>query len=272
MYYFEDIIREIENNIKGDIDIGSLAQKANMSVYEFRRVFSFIAKMSLGEYVRKRRLSLAAAQLLSGEDSITRVAMDYGYDSPSSFSRAFKEFHGIAPTEIAKGGAFKVLTKINVEITATGGHDIACSIRKEPAFRVYGLQAESPLSDTECCEAVWNAFNDSPCAGKLPGDRLYAVYENRDDTVLCCIGTTVKTDAARDWVQLPASEWACFQLRGTEDAAVNAFYKDILSQWLASVPYEKDNAIANIEVYPADMRGDNFLWEIWIPIRRKENV
>lgn len=270
MYYFEDIVREIESGIKGDIDAGKLAKKANMSVYEFRRVFSFIAKMSLGEYIRKRRLTLAAAELMDGTTSISRVAMDYGYDSPSSFSRAFKEFHGVAPTEIAKGAAFKVLTRINVEITATGGHDISCAIRREPAFRVYGFKEESPLSDTECCEAVWNAFYESPLAKALPGDRLYAVYENRDDTVLCCIGTREQADAP--WVELPESDWACFRLRGTEDAAVNAFYKDILSQWLASVPYEKDNAIANVEVYPADMSGDDFLWEIWIPVRRKETV
>lgn len=270
MYYFEDIVREIENGIKGDIDAGKLAKKANMSVYEFRRVFSFIAKMSLGEYIRKRRLSLAAAELMDSTSTISRVAMDYGYDSPSSFSRAFKEFHGVAPTEIAKGAAFKVLTKINVEISATGGHDIACSIRKEPAFRVYGFQGESPLSDTECCEAVWSAFNKSPLAQNLPGQQLYAVYENRGDTVLCCIGTREPADTR--WVELPPTEWACFQLHGTEDSTVNAFYKDILSQWLASVPYEKDNSIANIEVYPADMSGEDFPWEIWIPVRRKETV
>lgn len=272
MYCFEDIIREIEANIKSDIDVGNLSRKANMSVYEFRRVFSFVAKMSLSEYVRKRRLTLAAAELLGGDTSITRVAMDYGYDSPSSFSRAFKEFHGIAPTDVANGAAFKVLTKIDIEITTTGGHNIFCSIRKEPAFRVYGLQAESPLSDTECCEAVWNAFYDSPCSQALPGDRLYAVYENKADTVLCCIGTKEHTDAAMHSVALPASQWACFQLRGTEDAAVNAFYKDILSQWLASVPYRRNTDAPNLEVYPVDMSADDFLWEIWIPICRKDET
>lgn len=270
MYYFEDIVQEIENSIKSEIDVGRLAKKANMSVYEFRRVFSFVAKMSLGEYIRKRRLTLAASELMEGSTSISRLALEYGYDSPSSFSRAFKEFHGVAPTEIAKGAAFKVLTKINVEITATGGQDIVCAIRREPAFRIYGYKGESTLSDTECCEAVWSGFNTSPLASALSGQRIYAVYENRDNTVSCCIGSRRQADTA--WVELPESDWACFQLQGTEDSAVNAFYKNILGQWLASVPYEKNNAIANIEVYPADMSGEDFLWEIWIPVRRKDTV
>ena len=82
MYYFENVIDEIENNITENIDVEALAKKANLSVYEFRRIFTFITKISLGEYIRKRRLSLAAIELYEDKKSVTDLAVKYGYDSP----------------------------------------------------------------------------------------------------------------------------------------------------------------------------------------------
>ena len=106
MYYFEDIINEIEENLTREIDINKLAKKATMSVYEFRRIFSFIAKISFGEYIRKRRLSLAALELCENKSNITEISIKYGYSSPSSFTRAFKEFHGISPLEVINGNRY----------------------------------------------------------------------------------------------------------------------------------------------------------------------
>ena len=97
MYFFEDIIEEIEQGLTSDINISVLAKKANLSVYEFRRIFTFIAKIPINEYIRKRRLSLAAVELNQGNCSVSDVALKYGYDTASSFSRAFKEATGFSP-------------------------------------------------------------------------------------------------------------------------------------------------------------------------------
>jgi len=266
MQNFMDCIRELEAMLTGDVDLEALARTAGMSVYELRRVFTFVAGMPLGEYIRKRRLSLAAMQLLQTDASVSQVAMDYGYDSPSSFTRAYKEFHGIPPAETVKTGNFRAMTRLNVQIIATGGTDIGCALRHLPGFTIHGFRGESLLSDTECCEDVWNAFYER--AHQLPGDRLYAAYEDRTDRVLCTIGTQIPC-AEQDILSVPAGLWACFSMNTTEDAAVNRFYSCILQQWLASVSYKRRAGLPTVEVYPMDMAGDAFPWEIWIPLDKE---
>jgi len=273
MYTFEQIIEEIENNLTNVIDVQALAQKANMSVYEFRRIFSFVAQISFGEYVRKRRLSLAALELYNGGISITDLSLKYGYDSPSSFSRAFKEFHGITPSDVTNGNnTFKLLTKISTEITTSGGEDIAYYISQKDEFTISGFFEKSTMSDTECCEDVWNQFYLADCAKEISqnNQNIYAVYENGGDFVNCYIGEMGEHYQNR--IFIPATEWACFKLRGTDDRYVNEFYKNVLNHWFSSVGYVKNNAIPNIEVFPADMSTDNFEWEIWIPILKGDAI
>lgn len=269
MYYFENIIDEIENNITKDIDVKALAQKVNMSVYEFRRIFTFITKISLGEYIRKRRLSLAAIELYEGGGSITDLSEKYGYDSPSSFSRAFKSFHGISPAEVVNGNNnFKLLTRINTEITTNGGRDVSYSVFKKTGFTVSGFCGKSNMTDTECCEDVWNNFYKWENAEKLcrENDKIYAVYNSGNDFVNCYIGVVDGNFA--DKIDIDEAEWACFKLIGTDDNYVNAFYKDILNQWFLSTGYVKNNDVPNIEVFPSDMSDDDFEWEIWIPVKK----
>ncbi len=78
----------IENNLTGEIDLSVAARYACCSVWEFQRIFSFMAYVSVGEYIRRRRLALAAADIQSGNDKIIDIALRYGYDSPAAFSRA----------------------------------------------------------------------------------------------------------------------------------------------------------------------------------------
>lgn len=269
MYDFKDIIADIENGLDGEIDIDELARKANLSNYELRRIFSFLAKIPIGEYIRKRRLSIAAEELRDGKISITELAVKYGYDSPSSFSRAFREFHGISPTEAVNGAAsFKTLTRLNTEITVGGGFDLTVTISEKPQFEVTGYSAVSEIDDTECCEGVWDGFYASDIAENAvsQSERLYAVYENGDGYVRCHIGSPECT--VGDTVVIPKSTWAIFRLNSTDDSYVNCFYRNINDYWLPSVSYEKRTDVPNIEVFPSDMSEDGFEWEIHIPIKK----
>lgn len=269
MYRFTNMIQALEENIHNELDVAALAKMVGLSVYEFRRVFTFVAGMSLGEYVRKRRLSLAAVELFKKNTNISCLAMECGYDSPSSFSRAFKEFHGVSPTQAAQTGAFRTMTRLDVQILAVGGKDISCTMRQLPDFWVHGMQGISSLTDTECCEAVWRDFYESNCC-QLPGDTLYAVFENDDSSVRCTIGAQQDSMHAVDKVYVPEGLWACFTMHTTEDGAVNSFYNRLLQQWLSSMPYVRREDAPNVEVYPMDMETDGFAWEIRIPVREKE--
>ncbi len=272
MQHFEDLIEQIERDLLTDIDIDALARQVNLSVYEFRRIFTFVTKIPVGEYIRKRRLSLAAVELFEGHKNITEIAGKYGYNSPSSFSRAFKEFHELAPADVMAGnGSFKLLTKINVEIVLSGCRELSYSVKETPGFWVCGVRGTSTMSDSECCEDVWSAFYESPVSEELlaTGKELYAVYQNAHDAVECHIG--IRGDASGAHVWVPEGLWACFPMVGTDDETVNAFYGTVLNRWFLSVGYERDPALPNLEIFPSDMSADEFPWEIRIPIKRREN-
>lgn len=273
MYHFENVLDEIEKNIDRDIDVKDLAQKANLSVYEFRRIFSFITKISFGEYVRKRRLSLAAIELYKGKENVTNLAGKFGYDSPSAFSRAFKDFHGISPSGVIKGNTnFKLFTRINTQVISTGGKDVSYTIFEKKKFKVSGFLEKSAMTDTECCEDVWNKFNNSKYAEKIynKADKIYVAYDNGVDFVNCCIGT-IDGDFDKG-IEIAESKWACFKISGTDDEYVNRFYNDILNQWFSSSGYIKNNNVPNIEVFPSCMEEDVFDWEIWIPIKENAEI
>ncbi len=272
MYYFEDIIGEIEKGLTGEISISALAKKANMSVYEFRRIFTFVAKIPINEYIRKRRLSLAAVELSEKRLSVTEIAFKYRYDNSSSFSRAFKEYHGVSPTEVRDGRtAVKMLSPIGADIITTGGIDISYKLIEDTDFCIYGFSGDSDLSDTECCENVWQGFYESDYSELITDDEmLYVSYTNSENSVRCIIGRRDNSVGAADSIHIPSSKWVSFKLYTTEDEAVNRFYKEVLTQWLLGVGYVRNNKLPNIEIYPADMDEDGFEWEIRIPVKKED--
>lgn len=271
---FNGIIHYIEEHLTEEIDVLTLSRMAGMSVYEFRRIFAFVAGLPLGEYIRKRRLSAAAKDLmykLDG-DTISTIAARYGYDSPASFSRSFKAFHGVTPTDITKGAVVNMYTRVDFTFCVRGGKDIPYHILEDTAFYITGISGISDDNDTECCENVWNAFYSHETLQSLltyPDGKIYAVYENHcgGEGVSCHIGErSDKPSVTYKTCCIPAGMWACFQLQGTEDSAVNAFYEDILFRWEESGMYRRNTEIPNLEVFPANMDSDNFLWEIRIPL------
>ena len=273
---FNEIIRYIEEQLEETIEVTTLARMAGLSVYEFRRVFTFVTGVPIGEYIRKRRLSCAAEQLLQKKCTVTELAERYGYDAPSSFSRAFREFHGFGPNELEHGNPVRMFTPINFELCVSGGADLSYTLRHLPAFSVSGVSGISDLRDTECCENVWSAFYENPeCKEILKAchGELYAVYDNREDGVQCTVGVCNAEKDFLSTVRVPQSDWMCFRAHGAEDAVVNRLYGDILYRCLAYGNFEREEQLPNVEVFPENMDDDDFEWEIRIPVkqRRKQN-
>ena len=108
----------IEENLAGEIKLDIAAKFAGCSVWEFQRLFSFVAHTSLGEYIRGRKLALAANEIQTGDDKIINIGMKYGYDSPAAFSRAFGRFYGVSPSAArAAEITLKSYPKINFDPT-----------------------------------------------------------------------------------------------------------------------------------------------------------
>ena len=266
---FNSIINHIENNLFDDIDVNELAKKAKLSVYEFRRIFSFVVGTPVYEYIRKRRLSLCVKMILDGE-SLSDVALKCKYDNLSSFSRAFKDFYGFSPTEARNNPSkIKVFTKAGFEVKVRGGFDIECEIVELPNFFVNGIKGTSDITDTECCDKVWKVFNNSKVS-KLYNEKTYAVYFNGDNSVTCYIGKkSDKLDESLDSCYLEKGLWACFKCYGFDDEKVNSFYKNVLYSWFESTNYVKDDKRPNLEIYSGDLDND-YVWNICIPVIVKE--
>jgi AraC-like DNA-binding protein/SAM-dependent methyltransferase len=121
----------IENNLSGDIDYNAAAKIMNCSEWEFRRIFSFLAQISLSEYIRRRRLTMAGADVKKCE-KIIDVAMRYGYESQAAFSRAFSRFHGIAPSLARDAGAvLKIFPRLTFKLILMEGN----IMKKDPNHR-----------------------------------------------------------------------------------------------------------------------------------------
>ena len=259
----EEVIDYIESNLTAEPDYNEMAKKMNLSVYEFRRIFSFIVGCPLAEYIRKRRLSIAATEIMTSEKvEMVKISEKYGYSNQSAFTRAFSEQHGVSPSEcFHEKPIINLFTRPNFSVNISGGEKVPFRIIKTETFFIRGFSDISPITDTCCCEDVWNRFNESGTDKTLNTDKIYVSYFNEGENVNCCIG-----EKAEDGQEIPEARWACFTLNTVDDDVVNEIYSKIIYDWLPSANLCKNNDLPNFEVYPFDMSGENFEWEIRIPL------
>ena len=126
----------IEAHLTDDIDYEAAAREAASSSFHFQRMFSMLVGYTLGDYIRMRRLSLAADELHHTDKKIIDIALQYGYDTPESFSRAFTRFHGITPTEARRGCNIKSFSRLSVKLILDGGNIMDYRIEKRDAFKI----------------------------------------------------------------------------------------------------------------------------------------
>lgn len=142
------------------IDYNAVAKQACSSAFHFQRMFSMLCGYSLSDYIRMRRLSLAAGDLHRTNAKVIDIAMRYGYDSPESFTRAFTRFHGITPTEARRGGTVKSFSRLSVKLTLSGGTTMDYRIENRDAFQLIckKKQISKPQGETatEDISAFWN--------------------------------------------------------------------------------------------------------------------
>lgn len=136
----QNAIEYIEEHITEDIDYGEVAKVAYSSSFHFQRVFGIMCGITLGEYIRRRRLTIAGGELLQNKNKIIDVALKYGYDTPESFSRAFKKFHGIKPSQVKSGCTLNSFSKLTVKINVIGGNEMKYKIKEMPELVLVGYK------------------------------------------------------------------------------------------------------------------------------------
>lgn len=133
----------IEDHLEGTIDLKEVAKRAFCSEYHFKRLFSLLSGITISEYIRRRRLTVAALKLKDPHAKVIDIAMQYGYHSPDSFSRAFQNYHGIKPSLVRYSNQnLKAFPRIAFQLTINGGIEMNYRIVKKEAFKIVGVKYE----------------------------------------------------------------------------------------------------------------------------------
>lgn len=274
-------VNYIEENIKDTISLEELSKIACCSTYHFQRMFAYIADTPLSEYIRRRRMSLAAVDLQSSNEKVIDISLKYGYDSPTAFNRAFKSVHGITPSQAKKEGTIlKAFPPISFKITIKGDTEMNYRIEKKDSFRIVGIS--EPLEtdiekNFEIVPKMWGTAAMNGTIQKLstmmdgvPMGMLGVSSCNESNNWKYYIGvsSTHIIDNTLEELIITENTWAIFSREGHAQS-IQELEKRIVTEWLPTSGYEYANA-PDIEVY-LNADPDNSKYEVWIPVFKKED-
>ncbi len=280
-------INYIENNLLDDLDYNNVAKEVNVSSYHFQRIFHILSGLTLGEYIRNRRLSLAAYELQTGECKIINIAMKYGYETPESFSRAFERFHGVLPSVAKEMGAnLKTFSRLSIKVILEGGSIMDYRIEKMDGFKMLG-KAEKQLVNNVQADKFWDRCIVD---GTLDILTQYSTSLEKEhigfadgssfdgESYLYYIATPYNGEFVPDGYiikELPAHTWIKFRCVsfGVKDTADVELWRKIYSEFFPTSDYEP--AEYQLEVYPYGnpyVEGRSYkdnLAEAWVAVRKK---
>lgn len=286
-------INYLEENLTGEIVYETLAQKACCSSYHFQRMFSFITDVSISEYIRRRRLTLAAFELQNSDVKIIDLALKYGYDSPISFARAFQNVHGIAPSSARdKGVQLKAFPRISFHITIKGDVEMNYRIEEKGAFKVFGVEEIIDTIDGNNYKRIPQFWDE--CSSNGTFEKLSSVKVKNSIPGLCCSNAIMcyrtvshnsipymigvidfEGDAAVPsdlmTVNVDALTWAIFRTENHSQSEttekIQALWKRIYPEWFPTSGYEHAEGPEMELYYGVD---DNTSYsEVWIPVVKK---
>lgn len=272
----------IEEHLTEEVSFDELAKKTGISVYHFKRTFSFIAGMSLAEYIKKRRLAEANLALLAGE-KVTDVAFKYGYQSIEGFSRAFRDWTGQAPSEVMKTQIQKTFPKFSFYIDIKGGQSMDVKLIEKPAFQIVGVSQKVPLQyqgENQAIMELAQRITPQQRAEMHTFDDVYPhqvvnasfdFQEGRtteDGEMTHMIGfATLQENTYEDLEQLsvPAHTWAVFPNEGPFPQTLQETWARIFSEWLPSSGYQ---VVAAPEISFTQYQGpaEAKYSEIWLAV------
>ncbi|MCI9553157.1 MAG: AraC family transcriptional regulator [Acutalibacter sp.] len=270
----------IEEHLTGKIDYERLGQIACCSAYHYQRMFTYMAGIPLTEYIRRRRMSLAAVDLQGKNKKIIDIAEKYGYRSPTAFNRAFQSVHGIAPSAVKGNGvSIKSFPPITFTIAIKGVEEMNYRIETKEAFRIIGISAPLHKEMEQNFTVVPQMWQDAAVNGTIQKLAsmidvspmgLLGVSTCMDDEqwrYFIAVSST-KNHSGFEEYTVPASTWAIFPGSGT-NRSIQELEQRIITEWLPTSGYEYADA-PDIEVY-LNPDPENAQYEVWIPVRKKQS-
>ncbi len=276
MERLNEAIAYMEEYMQEEISFEEVAKIACTSSYNFQRMFSYMTGISLSEYIRRRRMSLAAEELQQGTDKIIDIALRYQYASPTAFNRAFRSVHGIAPSQVRNAqAAVKLYPPLHFQLSIAGSRELNYRIVKKDAFRVVGVCHELEKELEKNYEVVPNLWRTAAEDGTIAD--LSAHIDAKEPSGL--LGISMCQDL-KDWkfwigvvseeplngyeeLQLPKASWIVFQCEGTH-ASIQELERRIWTEWFPSTGYQYVNGPV-MEVY-LDPDPSSSRLEMWLMI------
>ncbi len=277
-----DAIEYMEKHLDEPLDIAKFSQIAYVSSFHFQRMFHMLTGITVMDYLRKRRLTLAAQELAVRQVKVIDVAFKYGYETPESFAKAFKQLHGISPTAArVPGQKLKAFPRISFQMSLKGDQQMDYTIVAKEAFQVIGKALKVSTKDgenlkripafwTECCQ---NGTCDELCMGKaqeMLGICMDMEQEKEQFTYMIAIKEGEKyNDREYTIHKIPAFTWAVFTSTGPNPGAIQKVWERIYQEWFPATGYEHADG-PELEVYPpGDLNAPDYRCEVWIPVVKK---
>lgn len=276
-------ITYIEDNITEDITAEDVARHVSISAFYFQRGFRLLCGYTIAEYIRSRRLALAAGELAAGTAKVIDVAMKYGYTSPDSFAKAFTRFHGVTPSMAqSEGTVLKSFAPLKITLSLEGGYSMDYKLTKKDSFTVMGTLKTFSYDEAKAAvPAYWKEHYEQGRGRHVCGmfgiNMDETMGHSRFDYMIADLYDPIKEIPAGFITKtIPAFTWAVFPCKGAMPDAMQDVNTKIFSQWL---PALRDYEFAagyciemydDVSKYPKGTADENYYSEIWIPVKKKQ--
>ncbi|KOT33009.1 AraC family transcriptional regulator [Streptomyces rimosus subsp. rimosus] len=284
MERLNEALEHIESHLDRQIEVSRLARIAMTSEYHFRRMFSALAGVSLSEYIRRRRLTVAGAEVLAGERTLLEIAVRYGYGSGEAFARAFRAVHGVGPGEARRtGAALHSQPRMSFRLIIEGSSSMRYRVVEKEQFHVIGKKARVPLVHQGVNPAIADFIRG---IGQETLDRITALSDQQPEgLVAVCddldpsraegteldyyhgVVSQLPAPDDLDTLVVPAGTWAVFENSGPFPEALQFLWRDVFTQWFPSNPYQSRPGpeILRTRLSQDSSQADA---ELWIPVER----